>query len=937
MEDLNKLKSLITKPEHFEFFFKNLNRIDLFDWLNSEIKAFDHIPEPQLTDDGQYIFHPPWWPGEYLLKVADKIPDKVFGVIKRIKTENRPALDTCVRVVMKLPDDFIRKNYKAIITLFDAWLDLKNALRIDHEAVNLFKRYAEIECYPALLELLDVLSKTIKDKSGDVKFRFNSFYYKELADKQLPKLIEYDPLKVLEIIETHFKSLIRKGVKDDNSIDDYSTYWRSAIEESEEGWRDNAYNIFIDILRDTLKVIVKADPPKARAIIQSYLKEKYLVFRRLAIHTIRTENLDDLVEIVIGDETYLDNTRTYHEFFKLVQDKFGVLKIEQKKQFIIRIITNNFNDTVDLDKSDVFYTKFWRARRILMIKKYLEDDESLQEFKNLLSQYKDTFDKIKHPDLLAWSESWSGPISSLTKEQIASMPAEEFVSWIKNNLQPPYKPDAPSPEGVARIFKEVVASNPQSYATIAERFIDDKIWPAYLCELIRGFEDAIKNGKIFELAHIINLIENPLKFKDGPNVSDKHDEFDIGQYSWFRGAISDFIEELVKNDKFSLSTEYMNRTKAVLIELIEKDKNPDKDSEKKYGPEANNMDYVDYCINTNRGKAMRAFIQHTLRTARMRPEEERKQEQGKGPFPPGERMPLYEEFFTKRLDEEESPSVQSCYGSFLLNLFYLDKEWVKKMKKEGKLFPSDAKKIRYWEAHWEGYIGFNELYDELYDLLQEDYKKAVENLIKNDKTRKKHYRYNEHVVDHLMVAYWRQLEDIKSGSILALFLEKASANLRGEFIKSLSGAIKEVKPQKDSAEWKRLKVLWEQRIKKVRDTELGSFVYWLKYCPENLDDIDKLIEPIIPYLHKGYQEENLLEYLKDKVNTNPLNTLILLNKLLENEESVRNIYYHKDFIKEILAKSITHKDDANIVKEINKAVNRLGKVGYYEFREYLIE
>ena len=201
------------------------------------------------------------------------------------------------------------------------------------------------------------------------------------------------------------------------------------------------------------------------------------------------------------------------------------------------------------------------------------------------------------------------------------MTPEEFVHWIKNNLQPPFEMMSPTPEGVSREFKEAVRENPEIYALAAEIFLDEKIYPAYLCGLIRGLEEAIKSGKIFDLEPVIKFIENPLKFSPKPEVKTEHDEFDVGQYSWLRGSISNFIETLVNQEKISLSQDDMNRTQKVLVELIEKDEYPTEDSENKFGPDSDNMDYVGYCINSNRGKAMHALIRHALRRERTRPKE----------------------------------------------------------------------------------------------------------------------------------------------------------------------------------------------------------------------------------------------------------------------------------------------------------------------------
>ena len=485
-----------------------------------------------------------------------------------------------------------------------------------------------------------------------------------------------------------------------------------------------------------------------------------------------------------------------------------------------------------------------------------------------------------------------------------------------------------------RIFQEVVKENPYPYAKDAEKFIDEKILPAYLSGLFYGLSGAISDNKVFELEPVLKLIESPLKFhSELKGDSYGYHRFDIGQYSWVRGVIATFIESLVANNDFKLTEDLLKRTQSILTELIEKDEEPTEKNEKEYGKEAKNMDYVTYCINSNRGKAMCALMQHALRRAKMRPDEEKKKEEGKGPFPPGERMNEYKEFLTKRLDDEKSPSVQSSYGRFLPYLCYLDQDWIKDMISSGKLFPKIKERQRFWEAHWEGYIGFTDMRGQLYNWLKKDYEKAVDDLINDADKKEKHERYDDRLADHLMIAYWRGLEDMNTGGILDKFFKNVPVSIRGHAIWFLGTAIDKIKPNVVSDEWKRLRKLWDYRLKNCEDDEIGNFVKWLKNCPEKLDDIAYLIKPSIPFLAKHYSEDDFFDYLLLKVEESPIICLGLLDQLLSIRE---RIFLQENKINDILIKASAFKTDPPVAQEINKVINTLGIIGYYEFRKMLV-
>lgn len=921
--------AFLSKPAQFRYFLTHLDKPGWFEFMRDELKVFESIPKPELIDDEQYVQFPPWWPGKYLIKVAGKIPDKVFAVIKRTETDNISALADCAQAILNISPEFLKENVTGIVSLFDKWLDFEYTGYIVDVAIDLFKKYFDLEFYNETCKFFDILSKTKKTESRGFQFRIEMFYLEDLLNKYLPKLTENKHIKVLQIIENRF----RETLQSNEGNKQYSTFYRPTVEDSSETWRHDARDLLFEILRDTHQAITKLKPKESKKIIIKYLDEKDTIFERLAIHTIRFSDFNGLASTILINKDNLHRRDIYHEFVLLMKDKFRVLNTEQKTQFITWILEGPKKDN---EEDFEIYKRFWQARRLLLLKDHIKEDEDLKKFRYLLDEYRDEFKKIDHPDLLSYSTTFVGPRSPLKKEQLERMTPAESIDWAKNEFPPPYDPVMGSPEGVSRMLEDVIKQKPELYAREAKQFLDDELWPTYLSGFIRGLENAVKDSKTFDLEPVLKFIEDPLKFHSEPEA--KHDYFEIGKYEWLRRAIASFIETLVRKDEFPLSSEFMDRMQQVLIELIEQDEDPTEESEKKYGPEAKNMDYVTYCMNSNRGQTMIALMHHAFRRDRMRPKEEREKKKGKGPFPPGERMDLYKEFFTKRLDLEPSPSVQSSYGQFLPYLFYLDQEWVKQMKQQDKLFPKSEEKNKFWEAHWQGYIGYNNFYNEIYNLIKEEYRKAVETMSEKKEEDKQRSHYDERLVQHLIKAFWRKLENIDDKeNLLAKFFKAAQVKLRARAIWFIADALKKVKPSRESEEWQRAKALWEDRIKKVNDEELANFARWLQYCPEELDDVVNLIKPIIPHLHYGLQAEDLLNYIRDNVESSTKNALSLLNEYLSMKEASRSVLFRQKSIKEILTKTHKYKDKPNIAKEINEAVNRLGLMGYYDFRELLVE
>lgn len=204
--DKNTILDMLAKPAQYEYFFKRLDKPGWFDFL-ADLKVFSDIPEPRLIDDGKLIEFPIWWPGKYLNKVANKIPNKVLLVIENVKTNNCSALDDCSQAILNMPDEFVKDNYSKLIVLYDKWLNNKYIGRIQYDAEDLFDKLMKIECCNGAMELLSILSRIKTDKK-DAKFRFEVYYYKEIIKKYFAKLVDYDAIKLLDIIEKRLKEAI---------------------------------------------------------------------------------------------------------------------------------------------------------------------------------------------------------------------------------------------------------------------------------------------------------------------------------------------------------------------------------------------------------------------------------------------------------------------------------------------------------------------------------------------------------------------------------------------------------------------------------------------------------------------------------------------------------------------------------------------------------
>jgi len=913
-ELFRSLLSKMIRPKLVEYLFRNLDKSGWFDSLKNA-GMIDNVQPPIKNNESDIIQSIPWWPGYYLLKVADKIPEKVTPLLAGLKTnDNWNALDLCFQITLKLPTEYARQLFPNI----DKWLD-SNTFQIgDKYATDLLGRFVDAKDYESALQIFDIISKPVKKDRTGTSLRSDLYYNEDLKHKYLPALVQNNPEKVLEIIEKRLNEVIKI---DKSTEDDYSYIWRPSIGESEENAiYGDAENIYVEMLRDALTHYYKGDQKATKTKTEEYLGNKYSIYKRIAIYIIDSCDMSECYEKVLTNKDFLGAYELSREYFVLLRNKYALLDINAKKK-ILELIESGPGKGVEQEQ-----VKQWTEKRLYKIGDIALQDERLKEHREFINKYKSGIDAAEKEIGIGTGKHWVGPTSPKTIEEIKEMKPDEIIDFIKNVFKPSGTYWQPTPEGLGRTLGTVIKENPGPYADIAERFAEDGIYPAYTSNLLRALHDAWREKKKFEWDSVMKLCEAMLYKTDPEEKKDRKDAFDYGRYSWTRGAVADLLGEAVRTDEHVINDKYLPAIKKILFYIAEKDADPDVSSREE------TSDYISEAINCNRGKALEAIVLYALRFARITVDKEA--EKGKGPFPPGEKLEKdVKEFLEKRMVEELSPSVHSMFGRYFQFLYYLDKEWVKKKVEDGVLFTKDKDRIKFWEADWQGYIMSNRFYDELYGLLKPNYRIAIDKATEDKKGREA--LETRRLGEFIMVAYIRGLVTLEEKDSLVKFLfEKTSLDVRSHAVWFIGSLFREEPP--DSETWNKLKELWKYRLESVDDEERGSFVDWMKWLPETIKDLYALVEKSMKAKGKIFHQNGYYEYLIKIANDYPKETLQLTSELLNTSHKNKRLYYgYQKSVKQILdavqPKASEYKDI------INKIVNFLGEIGDYGFREYLVK
>ena len=948
---IDEVLEIIEDEKLSRYFFHDLNNPN---WLQplKDAGMFLNPPRPVETEKGFYRI-PRWEASEYLIRVANVHPELVVEIALQIETENSHVHHDMLQAAMNMPPDIAAQMVPAVAK----WLDSRFMTLVPEHAGDLMVYLAEGEQWGAALELLGLLTEPVTEqlpesddratrpsRPSEARPRFDRYMFEKLLRERVPQLTQQRPLTVLEVLEAQLVKAIeyeeQAGLWKRGA--DGSILWRSAIENHPQNRSIRDFKqLLTEAIRDLLQEISRED--HVRSIIERYLEHQYSIFRRLAIHIVRLhpKHYQDLLVQLFSDQKNLDRTDIHHEFYLLMESAFDKAPSEVQQQLLEWIVEGKPPERLESSRQryrkdhagaeppeDLVqrWKEYWTLGRLWALRNH----DLPTEYKSKLDTLVATLGEPEHPSFLMYTTvSWTGAVSPKSKEDLLAMAPEEVLEFLKQYVQP-RDPFAPTLEGLLNVLRAVIQERVDEYAALAPRFLESGIQPVYIYHLLWGLEDALKAGKSFDWDPVFTFCQEVVQRTDEEQEEGTRASFETS-YVAAHGQVATLLQEAVRRDDHAISQEHMPRVRDILLRLLH---HPDPTPEYEQQHGGDNMDPATLSLNTVRGKAMHALIAYALRRARFIEGQTQAEERGAE----AQRLePEVREALTEKLDKTRDPSlaVHSTFGQYLPNLYYLDREWVTQHLPQ--IFPAEADRQDYWWAAWNSYIAFNPLYNDLYRLLRNEYQRAVELLPEGAEGRAGFERAGEHLAGHLMIAYWRGLEELEGDdSLLPMFYEKAPDEVRAHAVWFLWRGLEEVKPSAESEIWQRLRRLWETRViaaSQAQDPltfsqELSAFAWWLGVAPEGLDSLYPLIEAIVPHLEKGAHTSDVIEYLTAQVEDHPGPATCLLLAIIQQEE--QPVYRGQEETYTILKAAMKSGDEeACSCAEI--AINLLGERGQYEW------
>jgi hypothetical protein len=657
----------------------------------------------------------------------------------------------------------------------------------------------------------------------DIVWRFESAYeYNELMFKYVRKVWEACPFRaatlLIRTLDTYLEEINRKKKYD------VSTHFYVTVENLDKIERDDRdyETILIAGICKACRAVIEREAARIPELFSMLRGADKEIFKRIEMYLLRfvpdgTETAR--IEEIVGDASLFDSYGFKYEYALLLRDKGAAISEASR---------NAFRDMVrhtGVDEIGGFAEWFRQMRG----REYTQED--LEKYENRMRAARLYLAREAFPDLYdeyrrkagAEDEDLEPPPrvrsarcvsptegSPMTVDDAAKMKPSEVFAYVSDpsrwqvNKEKADRFFEPR-DALGSVFKQVVKQRISDYVMReqAERVV--QLDGTFTEKYFYGVWDAIRGNQwnrelwrpLVDIAKgVVDAHKNDPTYKDA-----------------FRAMLSALHDAFGEDDKSpAFDASLVETFWSILSPLVRYDEAPVKDERER--------DPMQLRCSSVKGNALGQVVCLGIL--------------GKRDYPR-----LFEERLKGSLREllqyvvadVRRAEVLCTFGIDFARLVWLDEEWV--CAHVDAVFADDM-----WGAVWGTYVSWSQPSRRAFDLLYEKgkYRQAV-GAIGEDNYWKFSKKTEEGLSDHLMVALFNGWLESDPNGLLAAFLAKAPASLRGHAASFLTSGFEALREKPDEKVGERLQRYWEQRLTcmekdpQAHKEEAVQFLYWAKDSP----------------------------------------------------------------------------------------------------------
>jgi hypothetical protein len=730
--ELDVLDRMARSNELSDLFFRHAKGLKWFDDLEGRgYFLADKIPPPQPAQQEGYVNVPSWAATNYLVQASSELlnesniiyASRFLDIIRDVTNYslekdfgNYKVWLQFAKIIKNIPNKLIqlgdlelvkywlndRYDRGLIVDSLGGWVsDLldDNSESSGQLAKGMIEKIFEF----------DVITRmTGSSEKKEAVLRFDSYHANKLLEMIGFKAGEVLQGEVIEIFQARLEGML-EALENDR----WSVIWRSAIEEHEQNHgNDDASDILVKSLRDSLLGYFNVDPDGARIMLAYLLDSQFVTVHRIGLYVAgeQFENLNgELIDLVTDERFFTDYYR--HEQWWFLKKNFPHFEAEIKTKTISIIQSLRISDDgIENPKSSAYAQLNWLSA----IKGADDSVSALYIEKNEITGV-----EPENPDFSSYmSVGWSGPESPFSVEELRPLSPHELVE-ILNNYKDPGSFREPGLEGLVKTFKELVKVEPRFIYEHLGIFVELKL--PFVYELIEAFVELWKEKYDIEwydtwpeLLEFVTGVMNKESFS--LEVEDSSNGLFVATGNWVVSSIGRLIEEGCKSDDHAFERSNIAPAREILRCILQKQ------AGEKFELDS---DAVMVAINSPRGRCLAALINLALFECR---------QEHKATGDHSKEWANYNELFDSELLKADAGEYEfaTIVADYIHNFLYLSETWL--MSNLSTIF--DQNNYLRWLSAMQGYSYSSRLHPGIYNYLKEngDFLKALDD--KNLKERR---------------------------------------------------------------------------------------------------------------------------------------------------------------------------------------------------------
>ncbi|MCA9421262.1 MAG: hypothetical protein KC592_09595 [Nitrospira sp.] len=930
--------------EHYRYFFEHIEDPAWIPALKTE--GIFRTPPPV-----EGTLNPRWAASEFLVRVADRAELKevmnaltdIADALAQQTVPNPLIVRDLVDALFKLPAE----HSIPFVPKFKKWASQEDGIFFWRRLGKLTVHLAEggkSEEGLALLSALLAVERAQPNGEQEylfrlVKPRIRIHDYCRIVEKDLPPVYERSGPELFD----NLCSILQRAAKfsrrsrSSNEWDDNFIAWQPDLSFHDEDDREDVRSVLAVTTLNIVESLLRDGRAEITSVVEDLEARRWLIFRRLALYILANTTLAqrDMIASRLTHEPTFREGNIQREYNKLLHVGFGCLTpdeqqiilnwVEAGPENVEQLIENYIARTgqrpspEDIEKHRLRWQwkRLWPCHTELPPNWRKRYDALIEEF----GEFESLPRPMREASLIAGGER-----EPRTKDELRTFTAEALreylLTWTPDRTSFPY----PTRSGLAVVLTSLVEANPVLYANTSSKWRG--LDPTYLHGIVRGFVKALQSDRPFAWEPVLSLCSWIL---DQPHIVPEQ-SFDRWEADPDWGGTRWWIVELLRvgfqHETFGIPIE-LREIVWRLLETLTLDPDPEMDKEEEdFNRPSHSMHRA---INSVRGRAIEGILFY--------PNWIKVQTGEVGPA----RLPSEaREVLEKHLDQTRDPSlaIRSLYGRWLPWLLVFDRGWG--ISAVSRIFPHDDEP--YWLAAWNGFICFNDAYEEVFQPLQPVYAQAITQLGRpteeEDETRSIR---EERLSCHLMTFYWRghYLLEEETG-LLHLFFTEAPDKIRAKAHEFIGRSLANTPDPIESVALNRVQILWEWRIEQARlnpishQAELRAFgwlfsasKFGVRWAVDNLLSVLRLTKTIDP-------DDQVVECLPDYSARFPIEVLDCVRLLIEGQNSSIELSCWGEDLRRIFSQTRQH-PEFQVRQTSDAVIELLGRLGHLDYRDLLTD